>query len=383
MGSHELDRRTLIKTAGATLAAMPLARSVLAQDNRTVRCGIVGVGNRGSALLRSTLQVEGVDVPIICDLDASARVTASQAIQKAGQRKPDETEDWKQLLARDDLTAVVAALPCDLHYPMYRDALMAGKHVYGEKPLCLTVEHADALVKLAESTGKVLQVGFQRRFSSQLKQAVKMFKDGVTGPPFDGRGGRFASAMLRKPGEWFSFREKSGDWMLEQAVHNWDVLNWALGELPVSAYGTGRQDLFKELDPQRNVSDYYTATLRYKSGLPYTWVHSWLAPPHPLFTSTYEELIGPKAGIDFSKGFIAYQRGINQGEPTHQIPRVDGEDLNLLALQSFFQCARTGAPPVVGVREGRDATLVGLLVRKAVYDQKLTRMDDVLRDRGR
>ena len=376
MDKLEVSRRAFLAAGGAAIAGS-LARRAGAQDTRTVRCGFVGVGNRGSSLLRSTLQVEGVEVPAICDLDGAARSKASEAVQKAGQRKPDELEDWKQLLAREDLTAVVAALPCDLHYPMYRDALMAGKNLYGEKPMCLTVEHADALVKLSESTGKVFQVGYQRRFSAQLKESVRLFKEGITGPPFDGRGGRFSSAMLRKPGEWFSFRERSGDWMLEQAVHNWDLLNWALGELPVSSYGAGRQDLFKEQDPQRNVSDYYTCTLRYKSGLPYAWVHSWLAPPHPQFTSTYEELIGPKAGIDFARGLVAFQQG--QGEErTRQIQGVEREDITLLALQSFFNCVRTGQRPVVGAREGRDATLVGLLVRQSVYDGRLVTMNEIL-----
>ncbi len=379
MSQRQVNRRTFLTAGGAAVAGVALANGSRTQDARTVRCGIVGVGGRGTALLRAALQVEGVEVPAICDLDPAARGKASEAIQKAGGRKPDETEDWKQLLARDDLTAVIGALPCDLHYPMYRDALMAGKHVYAEKPLCLTVEHADALVKLAESTGKVVQVGYQRRFGAQLKQTVKLFKEGVTGPPFDGRGGRFSSTMIRKPGEWLSFRERSGDWMLENAVHNWDLLNWALGELPVSATGTGRQDLFKEQDPQRNVSDYYTTTLRYKSGLPYVWVHSWLTPPHPLYSSTYEQLIGPNAAIDFAKGSIIYQQGKAVGEPVRQIPAPEREDITLLALQSFFQCTRTGRQPEVGVREGRDATLVGLLVRKAVYEQRDVSMAEILK----
>ena len=379
MSVHRVNRRTLLAAGGAAVTGVALANGSRTQDARTVRCGIVGVGGRGTALLRAALQVDGVEVPAICDLDPAARGKASESIQKAGGRKPDETEDWKQLLARDDLTAVMAALPCDLHYPMYRDALLAGKHIYAEKPLCLTVEHADALVKLAESTGKVVQVGYQRRFGTQLKQTVKLFKEGVTGPPFDGRGGRFSSTMIRKPGEWLSFRERSGDWMLENAVHNWDLLNWALGELPVSASGTGRQDIFKEQDPQRNVSDYYTTTLRYKSGLPYVWVHSWLAPPHPLYSSTYEQLIGPTAAIDFAKGSIIYQQGKAVGEPVRQIPAPEREDSTLLALQSFFQCTRTGRQPEVGVREGRDATLVGLLVRKAVYEHRVVTMEEILK----
>ena len=65
-----------------------------------------------------------------------------------------------------------------------------------------------------------------------------------------------------------------------------------------------------------------------------------------------------------------------------QIPQVEREHTTLLALQSFFQCVRTNQQPVVGVREGREATLVGLLVRKSVYDQRLTKMEEILRGRA-
>ena len=380
MAAEGISRRGFLAASSAALTGIAVAAGSRrgGAESQTVRCGIVGVGNRGSALLRAALQVESIEMPVICDLDPAARTKAADAIEKARGKRPDETEDWKRLLARDDITAVIAALPCDLHHPMYRDAINAGKHVYGEKPLCLTVKHADELVQMVEASGKIFQIGFQRRFGAQLREPVKLFRDGITGPPFDGRGGRFSSEMLRKPGEWFSFRDRSGDWMLEQAVHNWDLLNWALGELPVSAYGAGRQDLFKEKDPKRDVSDYYTAVIRYKSGLPYTWVHSWLAPPHPQFTSTYEELIGPKAGIDFAKGLIALQRETPGDSRTQQVPAVEREDSTLLAMQAFIHSVHTGDQPIVGVREGRNATLFGLLVRKAVYEQRVVTMDEVL-----
>lgn len=206
-----------------------------------------------------------------------------------------------------------------------------------------------------------------------------MVREGAFGPLFDGRGGRFSSAPYRKPGEWFSFRDQSGDWMLEQAVHNWDALNWALGELPVSAFGTGRQDLYKDWDPKRDVSDYYAVTLRYNSGLAYSWVHSWVAPPDPAFSSTYEKLVGTKGGIDLATGHVAYRPGPGQEKKAFEIEPDVVKDSTLLALQSFFESVRTGKQPVPGTKEGREATLVGLLVRKAVYEQRVVTMDEVLR----
>jgi len=375
-----VGRRQFLQMAGAAVAAVPIRAESQSQDDRPVRVGFVGVGGRGTALLQAALKLPGVEVAAVCDVDSQARLRASERIQAAGRRKPDEIEDWKRLLERQDISAVISALPCHLHYPNYRDALAARKHLYGEKPLCLTVEHADALVKQTEAAGVIFQVGFQRRFSRQLQDSVRTVRDGGIGRPFDGRGGRFAQKPIRNPGEWFSFRAQSGDWMLEQAVHNWDVLNWVLGELPASAVGFGRQDLWRAHDPQRDVSDYYTATLHYRSGLNYTWVHSWLSPPDPLFSTTYEQLIGPRGAIDLAKGVVApMPGGLEKGR---QIPRDEGLDLTQAALESFFKCIRTGGWPAVGVREGRDATLVGLLVREAVYRGRLVTMDEVLRNRA-
>jgi predicted dehydrogenase len=383
MHALPLNRRDFLSTAATALAGLAFdneSGADLAGARETVRCGFVGVGGRGTALLKATLEVEDVQVVGICDIDAANRTRAVENVEKVHGERPDQLDDWKKLLARKDVTTIIAALPCDLHYPMYRDALAAGKHVYGEKPMCLTVEHADALVKQSQQVGTVFQIGFQRRFSEPLKSAIKLFRDGIIGQPFDGRGVRYGSGgPHRKPGEWFSFRERSGDWMLEQAVHNFDVFNWALGELPVSAYGTGRQDLFKDWDPKRDVSDYYTVILNFKSGLSLSWTHTWVSPPHPNFTQSHEQLVGPKGAIDLSKGLVAFRKDSSpDGNPTRQLEGSDRRDSTLFALQSFFDCVRTGQPPVVGAKEGRDATLVGLLVRKAVYEKRVVTMDEVL-----
>jgi predicted dehydrogenase len=384
MQPSEIDRRTFLNAAGVGIAGLAVSASrTTAAPSRaqTVRCGIVGVGGRGTALLKAALEADGVDVVAICDVDETNRDRARDNVHRAKGERPDTTDDWKKLLARKDLTAVISALPCDLHYPMYRDTLAAGKHLYAEKPMCLTVEHADALVKQSQAVGTVFQIGFQRRFSQPLKKAIELFQDGVIGEPFDGRGVRFGSGgPHRKPGEWFSFRARSGDWMLEQAVHNFDVFNWALGELPVRAFGTGRQDLFKDWDPDRDVSDYYTAILQYKSGLALNWTHTWTSPPHPHFSASHEQLVGPKGAIDLAKGLIAFRKdAAPDGNLTRQLETGDRRDWNLDALESFFECVRTGQAPVVGVKEGRDATLVGLLVRKAVYENRLVTMDEILR----
>lgn len=377
-------RRRFLAATGAVTAGVALgARSTLGAPEKpeTVRCGFVGVGGRGTALLRAVVKVPGVEVAGVCDTDPEARERARAIIQEAGGAKPDEFEQWKELLDRDDIPALVSALPCDLHYPLYRDALVAGKHLYGEKPLCLAVKHADDLIARVREAGTVFQIGFQRRFNPVLQTAVKAFQEGIIGKPFEGRGVRYGTGgPYRRPGEWFSFRERSGDWMLEQAVHQWDAFNWALGELPESAYGTGHQDLFKDQDPERNVSDYYSAIIKYRNGLRLTWAHTWVAPPHSHFTGIREQLIGPRGGIDLSQALVAFRRGkAPEGRTSGSlVPGGETGNRTESAVADFFRCVRDGTPPRVGVKEGRNATLFGLLVRKAVYEERVVTMDEVL-----
>ena len=380
---RSLSRRGFLEEGGLAAAGLALglgARTARAEDARTVRCGFVGVGNRGTTLLKATVGVPGVQVACICDLDAEHRRRASGIVEGAGGEKPDQLDDWKKLLARDDIEAVVSALPCDLHYPLYRDAIDAGKHLYGEKPMCLTVAHADDLVERVKKAGTVFQIGFQRRFSNLLRASINACHEGIVGEPYEARGVRFGSGgPFREPGEWFSFRERSGDWMLEQAVHHWDAFNWAFGELPVSAYGTGKQDLFKDWDPERDVSDYYTAIIKYRSGLTLTWTHTWASPPDRKFGGMHEQLVGPKGAIELLDGHVAFRKGGSQdGRPSRKLAPDEVGDRTELALTGFFDCVRTGKKPFVGVEDGRAATLFGLLVRQAVYAERAVTMEEIL-----
>src|SRR5262249_56583000 len=119
MQSDSLDRRGFLAATGAGLAGLALAPEAHADRagaGKTVRCGFVGVGSRGTALLRAALRIDDVEVAAVCDIDAANLGRARAAVEKARGHKPAALADWNKLLARDDLTTVVSALPCDLHY---------------------------------------------------------------------------------------------------------------------------------------------------------------------------------------------------------------------------------------------------------------------------
>ncbi len=145
-----MDRRDFLSAAGAAL--VPPLRSA----DGTVRVGIIGVGNRGTALLRLLISLEEVRIPAVCDIDP-ARVAAAQAsVEKSGRAKPEgygrDEYDFKRLMSRDDLDAVIIATPWEWHVPMSVYAMQAGKYTGCEVPAALTFEQCWELVNVHEKT---------------------------------------------------------------------------------------------------------------------------------------------------------------------------------------------------------------------------------------
>ncbi len=365
------------------------------KPDQKIRLGFVGVGGRGGGLLNVALNQENVTVRAISDIDDKNRNAAADRVKKKLGVAPElytGPEDYKRLAVREDLDALVLATPCYLHGPMYLTCFAAGKHFYGEKPLCLEVGQANALLKAQQKNPHLIaQIGFQRRANPIYQQSIQALRDGAIGRLIAGRGayntgwGPFG-VPTSTTSPWFGRRKFSGDWMLEQAVHSWDSFNWAANEMPKAAMGLGHRDIFTDLDPQRDITDYYIALLEYPCGLTVTWEHSWFFPTHDeypdtdgkigRFTGVYERIAGPKGGIDMGEGKI-YPR--KKEDKVVTLPAAGQKiDMNDLAFKAFLNSLRTGSPPISGVENGRAATLTGLLVRKSVDEGRRVLMTDIV-----
>ena len=111
-----------------------------------VRLGLIGIGNRGTALLRSVLELPGTPIVAVCDADRKHRSRGEGIIEKARGQRPESYDDPRKVFDRNDVDAVIIALPCDAHLPVYSDAIAAGKHLYAEKPLGITLDACDRLM---------------------------------------------------------------------------------------------------------------------------------------------------------------------------------------------------------------------------------------------
>src|SRR5689334_17857959 len=142
-----LNRRRFLGCSAA--AGLALSQGHLADGASSaapVRLGLIGVGTRGTSLLRTLLELPTAQVVAVCDADAGHRVRGQAIAEKARGVRPDAYERAAQVFERPDVEAVVVALPCDLHAAIDREAIRAGKHLYAEKPLAPTLEECDALI---------------------------------------------------------------------------------------------------------------------------------------------------------------------------------------------------------------------------------------------
>src|SRR5579863_598550 len=170
-------RRTFVKTSMAAGSAALLAAQ---SPNDTVRVAFIGVGNRGSYLLQHMLKVPGITVVAICDIDPDNLQKAMDAATAASS-SPEPYTEFRKMLERKDIDAVVIATPVDLHKEMAVAALEVGKNVYCEKPMALTPEDCRIVTNAAASAKGIYQAGFQLRHDPNRAASMRFIQQGGMG----------------------------------------------------------------------------------------------------------------------------------------------------------------------------------------------------------
>ncbi len=198
MPERRVDRREFLGASAAAAAGLA-ATQVGAQDAATaaeaaseapaekkpVRVGVIGLGGRGSGLLRTLVGVEAVEVPAVCDVVADKARRAQDIVRKAGRGDPEAytggAEDYRRLLARDDVDAVLIATPWDWHARMAVDAMRAGKYAGVEVPAALTLEECWSLVDTSEATGVPCMMLENWSFRRDNLAVLQMIRRGLLG----------------------------------------------------------------------------------------------------------------------------------------------------------------------------------------------------------
>src|SRR5262249_29912206 len=174
-------RRDFLQQASlgaAGLAFLPdLALPAERSPNEQIRIGVIGVGNQGKGNLRTHLK----NTVAVCEVDSKRLAAAKESVETATKKKCAAYGDYRKLLADKNVDAVVITTPDHWHALMTIDACAAGKDVYVEKPLTLTIAEGRAMVAAARKYKRVVQTGSQQRSDARFRQACELVRNGKIG----------------------------------------------------------------------------------------------------------------------------------------------------------------------------------------------------------
>jgi predicted dehydrogenase len=202
-------------------------------SDREIRIGVVGCGGFGLYALQQFAQVPGVK---LSGMAGTHREAARAAARRFG--IPD-IEDVDKLLARPDIDLVYIATPPFLHHPQAMAALAAGKHVICEKPLAMTVAHADLMIAAAHRHDRLLVANLMQRYNPIYQAVRRLIAERALGELLHGYFENYASDENLPPEHWFWDRTKSGGIFIEHGVHFFDLFAGWLGEGAVVAAQRG------------------------------------------------------------------------------------------------------------------------------------------------
>ena len=272
----DISRRQVVKL-GVVAGVASAARSVNADSvpgilkaraaTDPVKFGMIGTGNWGTYLLGHLAKIDDAHCVALSDTNPDA---LAEAVNRIG-TNPKTYKDYRGLLSDSNVEAVFIAVPLYIHFPLIRDALLAGKHVFCEKSLVFTPQEVHALRALArEHSKQTLQVGLQRRYSIYFQSVKSMIDQSILGNVTHmyaqwhrNPGWTMKEGGKNNPKNWRLFREFSGGLTAELASHQVDVADWFFGAHPDFVLGLGSLDTWRD---GRDINDNIQLIYGYPNG---------------------------------------------------------------------------------------------------------------------
>jgi predicted dehydrogenase len=230
-----------------------------------IRLGVIGFGGFGMFAVQQFVQVAGVR---LVGMSGTHREAAYAAAKRFG---VEDIEDVEVMLARDDIDLVYIATPPFLHYQQGLAALKAGKHVICEKPLAMSVAHADEMVAEARTRKQLVVANLMQRYNPLFDAIGALVKEQVLGAPLHGYFENYAADEGLTPEHWFWDRAKSGGIFIEHGVHFFDLFAGWLGAGKVEAAQVSKR-------PISGVEEQVQCAVRYASGPVVNFYHGFCQP---------------------------------------------------------------------------------------------------------
>jgi predicted dehydrogenase len=403
-----VSRRDFLRASAAAAAPMIVPATVFGTQDKAApseRLGIghIGVGTMGYNHVKGLLGEKSAQILAVCDVDKDRREFNQKTIEKGYSKDTSYKgcavyNDYHELLDRKDIDAVVIATPDHWHAAVALDAMKAGKDIYCEKPLTLTIHEAKTLIDAARKLGRVFQTGSQQRSDWEFQVAVNMIRKGAIGklkqiivdvgsssrpcdlPEEEMQPGldwdRWLGQAPKRPYNsvlsprgvhthfpaWRNYREYSGGMMTDWGAHHFDIAQFMLG-----MDQSGPVEIIPPDDPKKD------------RGLKYVYANG------------VEVLHGPSGGVRAigEEGEILVNRGKLESKPESltakyraekglKSPQTPDEYLAARPVshkRNWLDCIKTRQKPIADVEIGARSVTVCHLGNLAYWNKRKLKWD--------
>lgn len=393
------SRRAFVIGSGMTAA---MSRSA-AGANDKIRMGVIGAGTRGSYMAPIFAKNDDCEMLAVCDVFKPTREKAAAALPG----KPELYVDYRRVLDRKDIDAVLIATPDHWHAPMIEAAVAAGKDAYCEKPLSNAIDTAWKAVDAVKKSTRVVQIGLQQRSWDHFQMCARWVQEGRFGtiyhaalhwqghysrpieqpqaPPPDLDWELFQGPAPRKPyspsrqRSWRGYYDYGGGIITDQGVHIADVVHWYLGATAPRSVTASAQWVRVPVPNPEQPADTFAITWQYDK---FVMTYSNIFMPVPEYDATSGNFFYGTAGALHvnrtsytakpipGRAMAGQQPPAPAFDPVAQTFRYVGGPSDAAHARNFLDCVKSRQKPLTDVETGFSSTLPLLLGVLAVRTGK-------------
>ncbi len=329
----EQGRRNFLKAIAGTPALAALGTAAVLRGpikGGPVKAAVIGTGGMGRGLI-AQCQKEFIDLKALCDINPVRRQRVAETMAGAGWPQVGQYDDWRAMLEKEDLEAVIIATPLWTHADISVGCLEAGKHVLCEKMMAKSEAECSRMIDAMRRNKRILEIGYQRYYNPIYQAAYKnIVKPGLLGDVFFARLVWHRNANWRRNEDppaanfdpsrwgypdwehllnWRLYKKYSEGLVAELGSHQITAVNWFFDSAPDAAYTTGGIDRFKD---GREVFDHVYSTFEYPGGRTATFSSI----ESNAFEDAYEMYMGTKGTLILRREIEAYLFTEGEGSTT-------------------------------------------------------------------
>lgn len=380
-------RRRFMKDATLTVSGLS-AFSVMQPNqvfgsnaNSMVQMGIIGTGGRGQYDGRNLIKTKKVKVIALADYFDFQMEKPSQWFEVDKANCFDGLDGYKQILAMDEVDAVLLTTAPYFRPIQFKAAIDAGKHVFAEKPIAVDPWGCREFLASGEKANKekiTVGAGLQTRYDESHQKLGKMIHDGAIGDLVFAHSTRMGGDLWRRERpdhfseldhqirHWLYYTWSSGDFIVEMHVHNLDVFNWFADRLPLRATGTGGRDVRLDVG---DIYDHISVIYEYPNGFHLTHTGSQIEKGYH----------GSVKHISGSEGYYDQNSGLKTKENKTIKPegREGIRSATEMEMVHFVNSVLGEGPYINNSRYVTTSTFTAILGRTAAYLKEKVEWDDL------